>query len=265
MSILDRIVETKKAEVARMSAVASAFRAPRKSFVEAIQRGKPAIIAEVKPKSPSAGELIAIDRVPQLVEIYDRLASAISVLCDETYFGGGYDLLAQAASLTGRPLLAKEFVIDRKQVVMASSLGASAVLLVAAILDESALTALIRDAVGHDCDVLLELHDEDDLSKAAAVVAALGATERQRIVLGINNRNLDSLEIDLRTTERLAPLVRERLGGDRPLVAESGIDSPEACRRLAPWVDGFLVGTCLLRSSEPEELLRSLVHACDHA
>jgi indole-3-glycerol phosphate synthase len=266
MNILQRIVETKRAELGRMSEAPPARLVSRPSFVEAIRRNRPAFIAEVKPKSPSAGALLSADRVPEIVAVYDRLATAISVLCDEVYFGGGYDLLARVASLTGKPLLAKEFILDRRQIALAAAHGASAVLLIAAILGPRELEWLIRYAVELGCDVLLELHDVEDVAKAAIAIEALAAgPARGRIVLGINNRNLDTLAIDLRQTEQLAPFVRERLGGDLPLIAESGIDSPEACRRLISCVGGFLVGTSLLRSPDPADFLCSLTSSCDHS
>ena len=128
------------------------------------------------------------------------------------------------------------------------------------------LASLIRDAVARRCDVLLEVHDTKDFATAAEAMESLGdGAERRHIVLGINNRNLDSQTIDLGQTQRLAPLVARRLGRDFPLVAESGIDSPDACRRLAPWVDGFLVGTSLLRSPDPAGFLHSLISSCDRS
>ena len=121
--------------------------------------------------------------------------------------------------MTSRPLLAKEFIIDERQVALAASHGASAVLLIAAILDQSSLTALIRAAMCRGCDVLLEVHDAVDVTKAADAMAALAPnTDRQRVVLGINNRDLDSLEVDLGRTEALAVgagEVWERLSRDR--------------------------------------------------
>ena len=138
--------------------------------------------------------------------------------------------------------------------------------MIAAILDQSVLTALLRAAIARGCDVLLEVHNAADVTKAADAVAALGVTkDRQRVVLGINNRNLDSLEVDLGRTEMRAPLVREKLGGDCLLLAESGLDSPDACRRLMPCVDGFLIGTSVLRSPDPAKFLSCLVSSCNRA
>ena len=163
--------------------------------------------------------------------------------------------------MTNRPLLAKEFIIDERQVALAASHGASAVLLIAAILDQSSLTALICAAAGRGCDVLLEVHDAEDVTKVADAVAALAPnTDRQRVVLGINNRDLDSLEVDLGRTETLAPLVREKFGRDCLVIAESGIDSPDACRRLMPCVDGFLIGTSVL----PRRTRRNFFHVWRH-
>lgn len=236
----------------------------RSSFLEALRASKPAFIAELKPKSPSEGMLISMDRIPELVKAYDCSATAISVLCDETYFGGGYDLLSLVASLTDKPLLAKEFIIDEKQIAMAASRGASAVLLIAVILNEKELATLVGAAIHADCDVLLELHDSDDLENAVRVLRALGEHEKSRVIIGINNRDLDSLNVDIAQTERLAPLIRERLGKDHLIISESGLDSTEACRRLRPFVDGFLIGTSILRSPDPKAFLSSLISRCNH-
>jgi len=264
MTILDQIVGTKEKEVVRMPKTPPPRAKDRRSFLEALKASKPAFIAEVKPKSPSEGVLISMEQVPDLMRAYDRYATAISVLCDETYFGGGYDLLSQVASLTDKPLLAKEFIIDEKQIAMAASRGASAVLLIAVILNEKELATLVGAAIRADCDVLLELHDSDDLEKAARVLRVLGEHEKSRVIIGINNRDIDSLNVDIAQTERLAPLIRERLGKDHLIISESGLDSAEACRRLRPFVDGFLIGTSILRSPDPKAFLFSLISACNH-
>lgn len=167
------------------------------------------------------------------------------------------------ASLTDKPLLAKEFIIDRRQIARAAAGGASAVLLIAAILEAHSLAELIRAAENCRCDVLLEVHDEEDVAKAAKALDALGGDRgRRRVVFGINNRNLDTLDIDLKQTERLAPLIRERFDSGRLIIAESGIESPDHCRRLAPLVDGFLVGTSLLQSPDPADYLQKLISVC---
>ncbi|MFH0851975.1 MAG: hypothetical protein V1876_04475 [Candidatus Peregrinibacteria bacterium] len=261
MTILEQIVGTKKEEIARMGELPPPRTKMRSSFLAALRASKPAFIAEVKPKSPSGGTLISLDQVPDLVKVYDRSATAISVLCDASYFGGGYDLLAQVASLTPKPLLAKEFIIDEKQITLAVSHGASAVLLIAAILDAQTMAKFITTAVRSRCDVLLELHDTNDLSKVVLAFDLLSEEEKGHVIIGINNRALDSLAVDIAQTERLAPLIRERLGKDRLIISESGIDSAKDCLRLRPFVDGFLIGTSILRSPDPELFLSSLVSA----
>ncbi len=148
---------------------------------------------------------------------------------------------------------------------MAIDSGASAVLLIAAILDGDILSSLILFAVRARCDVLLELHDKKDLAKAAKALEMLGKEEKEHVAFGINNRDLDSLAVDLRQTELIAPLVQEQLGNDRLIIAESGLDSPASCLRLLPLVDGFLIGTSLLRAADPEAFLSSLVQSCKRA
>lgn len=265
MNILSSIIGAKKEEVARMPASLPSKTVLRRSFIEALRDAKPAFIAEVKPQSPSAGHLLSLEEVPRIVHVYERSAAAISVLCDKTFFRGGYDLLSSVASMTDKPLLAKEFVIDERQIALAVANGASAILLIAAILDEEDLSSLALAAAKARCDVLLELHDEKDLEKAVRIMGMLGEDGNKHVVIGINNRDLDSLVVDLRQTEVLAPLVRKRLGNDQLTISESGLDSPLSCRRLSPFVDGFLIGTSAIRAADPDAFLFSLIESCKRA
>lgn len=255
--MLDTIIARKKQEVASLPVITS-VRREQSSFIDAILRKCPALIAEVKLRSPSKGHLLSREDIPKLLEVYDRHAQAISVLCDETFFGGGFDLLAEVRSLTDKPLLAKEFVLHRKQIDHALHNGANAILLIAAILDEQGLGDLTAYAANLGLDLLIEVHTCEELQTVASVFQALPSEIQQHILLGINNRDLRSLAVNIATTEKLAPLARKKLPSLQGIIAESGIVSREDIQRLAPCVQGFLIGTAILQAKDPEFYSSSL-------
>lgn len=236
MTLLDDILRHKRDEVAALPDCAP--QPSTRNFVAGLRAVSPCLIAEVKPKSPSAGPLLDRTNVPALMESYNRHAQAVSVLCDERFFGGGFDLLRQVRALTDLPVLAKEFIVDAKQIRAARDAGADAVLLIATVLSATEVVRFAAEAAGLGMGILLELHDENDLEKIPAMHAGT-------LVLGINNRNLDTLRMDLDTTVRLSPLVRT-LCPDHVLIGESGITTKTDLARLQPYVDGFLIGTGLL-------------------
>lgn len=204
-------------------------------------------VAEIKRASPSAG-LISDNFDPvKIAEQYDAAnADCISVLTDERYFHGHLDYLALVRKHARRPLLRKDFTLHEVQVYQAALAGADAVLLIVAALDDKTLAHLLNVAreIGIDC--LVEVHQPAELERALAA----GAT-----FLGINNRNLTTFEVNLQTTEDLAPLVPERC----TVVSESGIRNEDDVKRVAAaGVDGVLVGEALMRSPEPGRLLESL-------
>ncbi len=260
MTILDRIVARKKTEISRLSDT-RVVRKARRSFGDAVVDKRPSLIAEVKPMSPSGGKLIDRKAIPAMVDIFNRHAQAISVLCDAKDFGGGYDLLAEVRSLSPLPLLAKEFILDERQIALAVSHGADAVLLIAAILSAEELGRLALHAIGFDLDVLLEIHGGDEIEKIAGLLEKLSLIQKRRIIFGINNRDLRTGKVDLHTTITLAPALRERFGDSCPVIAESGIAVPADVHRLAPFVRGFLIGTSILQSKEPGAFISDLFHS----
>ncbi|HEY0163867.1 MAG TPA: hypothetical protein VGB39_00670, partial [Sphingomicrobium sp.] len=167
------------------------------------------------------------------------------VLTDRQYFGGSTNDVKSARAQFDGPILAKDFFIDRRQVVEARIAGADAVLVMLSLLDDAAARDIIDEARRLDMDVLAEVHDEGEMRRALSLGAPL---------IGINNRDLRDLSIDLATTERLA-----RLAPDRVLVSESGIASREEVDRLSGLVNGFLVGSALMRSANPAEAARELL------
>jgi indole-3-glycerol phosphate synthase len=204
-------------------------------------------VAELKPRSPSRGAIRPdFDPVGCAKAYADAGAAALSVLTDARYFGGELGLLDAVRRAVDLPLLRKDFLIDPYQVDEARAHGADAVLLIVAALDAAGLRALRERALEHGLDALVEVHDERELD------AALGAGAD---LLGINNRDLRSFEVDLGVTERLAPRVPEGV----VIVAESGILSGEDVHRLeAAGAHAVLVGEALMREPDVGLALRRL-------
>ncbi|NOS67239.1 MAG: hypothetical protein HOO67_02645 [Candidatus Peribacteraceae bacterium] len=258
MSLLRSIIDSKKREIASLPAV-TPVRRTRASFIDAILKNRPGLIAEVKPQSPSEGNLIARDDIPALVELYDRRAQAISVLCDQEYFGGGFDLLSEVSKQTDLPMLAKEFILDARQIDHAAVNGASAVLLIAAILETHDLTRLTSHAIALGLDVLMEIHTQEDAEKTITAFRSFPETSRRQILMGINNRDLETLNIDLDATTKLAPLLRRALPELRGIITESGISNRGDIERLKPVVDGFLIGTSIIKAKNRGEFITNLM------
>ncbi len=273
--LLQKIIEAKKREVSSLPESFAAHFGERRDFIAALIRpdgfdpfdrlragtlttSRRSIIAEIKPKSPSEGTIFPRSSVPSIGKAYNENADAISVLCDTEFFGGGYDLLQEVRSLTNRPILAKEFMIDAKQIRSAASHGADAVLLIASILTKDQLAEFMQLAADLDLSVLLEVHSGKDVKKVSDVFIDLPTDTQQKILVGINNRDLDTLSVDLTVTQRLAPLIRELMPSLRCIIAESGIRSHTDVARLSKYVQGFLVGSSILRSDNPTNFLASL-------
>jgi len=202
-------------------------------------------ILEIKKASPSEGSIRTGAEPATLARGYEGVADALSVLCDGPYFGGSLDDLAAARREFNGPILAKDFFIDLRQVAEARIVGADAILVMLSLLDDEAAAAMIAEARRFGMDALVEVHDEPEIRRALALDAP---------IVGINNRDLRDLSIDLSTTERLA-----KLAPDRPLVSESGITNRADVERLSPLVDAFLIGSSLMRSADPAQAARKLV------
>ena len=261
MTILDEILTHKREEVARaqralpaedLAALAREAGEPTRGFRAALLRApRPRIVAEIKRRSPSRGEIRAdFDPVACAKAYADSGAAALSVLTDERYFGGHLDFLGLVRRSVSLPILRKDFVVDAYQIDEARLRGADAVLLiVAAFAAEGRVEELARlraraSALG--LDALVEVHDSAELADALASGADL---------LGVNNRDLRSFSVDLATTERLARGLPE----DVVLVAESGIHTPDDIARLeAAGADAFLVGEALMREADLGAALRQL-------
>jgi indole-3-glycerol phosphate synthase len=216
-------------------------------FMEALVRPGLSLIAEFKRRSPSGGDIDADASVSTTVGSFERGgAAALSMLTDETHFGGSLDDLLAAREACDLPILRKDFVVDPYQLYEAAAHGADAVLLIVRALDDRQLAPLHTEALSLDLDPLVEVHDEDELERALALDAQ---------VIGINNRNLDSGQVDLSTTFELMPDVP----AGKTVVAESGISEPGELDELdRVGVDAVLIGEALMRAPDPEAKTREL-------
>jgi indole-3-glycerol phosphate synthase len=226
------------------------LRPPPPSFREALARkqgGGINVIAEVKRSSPSRGPIRLDLALEELVRAYERGgACAVSVLTEPEYFGGSLDDLSRACSATTLPVLRKDFILDPYQLLEARAAGAGAVLLIAYLLKDGELTRLLSQTQELGLEALVEVHDEDELETALQADAG---------IIGINNRDLKTLEVDLETTLRLAPMVPDT----KVLVSESGYTRAEQTAGLTDLgVDAVLVGEFLVRQNNPEHALREL-------
>lgn len=216
-----------------------------RSLASILARPGARFILEIKKASPSAGLICASADSAAIARGYSGVADALSVLTDGSAFGGSLGDLKTARSSFDGPILAKDFILERRQVVEARIAGADAILVMLSLLDDREARVMIEEARRLDMDALVEVHDEAEMRRALALGAPL---------IGINNRDLRDFSIDLATTERLAGLARDRL-----LVSESGIGGRSDVERLAPHVDAFLVGTALMRVDEPAQAARALI------
>jgi indole-3-glycerol phosphate synthase len=253
--ILDDIANAKRAEVEarkiKIPVLSIDDAAPVRDFFAAIAGKKgtiPKVIAEVKKASPSKG-VIRPDFDPiKISSAYESAgAAAISVLTDEQFFQGHLNYLTQCRKNTSLPVLRKDFIIDLYQIDEARAACADAVLLIAALLDTAHLRAFREHAEGLGMSALVEVHNEQELDSAL---------ESGANIIGINNRNLYTFEVDMKTTLRLVPKIPE----DKIIVSESGIRTKEDLAQLADCgVNAVLIGETLMRASEPGEKLRELI------
>jgi indole-3-glycerol phosphate synthase len=257
--ILNKIVAVKREEVAAALAKKplAAMRADAESRVltrdfegamrAKIATGQAAVIAEVKKASPSKGVLRA-DFIPaDIAQSYaEHGAACLSVLTDKQFFQGSVDYLKQARASCDLPVLRKDFMIDAYQVYEARAMGADAILLIAACLDDAQMADLEAMARSLDMAVLVEVHDRAELERALKLKTRL---------VGINNRNLRTFEVTLQTTLDMLPDVPT----DRLLVTESGILNAADVKRMRDAnVHAFLVGEAFMRAAEPGEALAKL-------
>lgn len=219
-------------------------------FKKAIQgKQKISLIAEVKKKSPSAGLLNPTFNHLKLAEQYQKAgASCLSVLTEESFFEGSHQYLAEIRKVIDLPLLCKDFILEEYQIEEARHFGADAILLIAAIHSPNKLRTLIKSAKLLNMSVLLEVHTQEELSIAMQLY-------KDNVVIGINNRNLQDLSIDLSNTTSLS----SRIPKDYVIVGESGYKSTADISSVLGLVDAVLVGSSLVSGSNPEEFVKNLL------
>lgn len=244
--VLAEIAKRKRLDVADRLAGASFDPQPtHRSLREALVKPGARFIMEVKKASPS-GHRSGFS-VEQAVAAYAPVADAISVLTDAPYFSGSLDDLRTVRAGFDGPILAKDFIVDQRQVGEARLHGADAVLVILAMLDDEEAAKVMAEAHRLSMDVIVEVHDEVELQRALALPAG---------IIGINNRDLRTLKTDLAVTERLIASIPN----DRIVISESGIRDRRDVQRLSRSVDAFLVGSSLMASSDVAEAARALVH-----
>lgn len=250
MNILDEIVQHKRGEVKERKSLTPIkvleqspyFTRACASMSQNIRRkDKTGIIAEFKRKSPSKGVINAKAMVDVTTRGYEQAgASALSVLTDELYFGGRSEDLTIARQVNNCPIIRKDFTIDEYQIIEAKSIGADAILLIAAVLDPAQSKKFAAFARSLGMETLLEVHDEDELKRNLDVGADL---------IGVNNRNLKTFEVSIDVSKRLAPLIPDHV----VRVSESGISSAETILVLRDaGFEGFLMGENFMKHERPD-------------
>ncbi|SFR83935.1 indole-3-glycerol phosphate synthase TrpC [Anaeromicropila populeti] len=254
--ILDVIVEDKKKRLVQhkekidekqMKQLAINTNRKSISFHKALAKNGLSIIGEFKKASPSMGvidnKLDLTDRIDQ----YNQSVDAISCLTEEDHFMGSVEYLKEIRQISSLPIIRKDFIIDPYQIYEAKVIGADAVLLIAAILTDDQMKELYELSNQLELDVLLEVHDEEEMRRAVS----LGAK-----IIGINNRNLKDFTITLETTKRLSQLLSEECQGNRPvLVSESGVTTAEDIEFLKKCdVNALLIGRAFMEALNPKEL-----------
>lgn len=247
MNILDAIIENKKKEVGvrkkffTVSQLESSeyFTAERPSFREAIAASGPSIIGEFKRRSPSKGIINTQVEIDEVAKGYEAAGvKAMSILTDLEFFGGDELDLQRVASYSSLPLLRKDFIIDEYQIIESKSIGASAILLIAAVLSKKEIHKFTGVAVNLGLDILCEIHDPSELDKL----------DTRNKILGINNRNLKTFSVDLGHSQELI----RQLPADSLKVAESGLSSYEEVKLLfETGFDAFLIGENFMRTPDP--------------
>lgn len=254
---LERVIREKRKETSflkdigltTLEELAESAPSPRDFLSSLRNNAHTPIIAEIKQSAPSWGDFHAEVDVKTLAKTYQSHgAAAISVLTDQKYFGGLLDDLISVRAQVNIPVLRKDFIVNIEQIYQSRAAGADAVLLIAAALDDSELKDLYNTSKKLRMTPLLEVHDEHELHRVLKLDPE---------IIGVNNRNLKTLQVDLRISESL----RQKIPQDVITVAESGITSGSDIKKLLDvGIDGFLVGTSFMKASDPGKMLDSFVN-----
>lgn len=256
MNVLQKIVADKEVELQQrkqdmpLASFIDDLTVSQKSLFDALKQPNAGYILECKKASPSKGLIRETFDLDEILSAYTPHAAGISVLTDEKYFQGKYEYLAYVTERVAQPVLNKDFFIDEYQVHLARKFNADAILLMLSVLDDNRYQALATLAEQYQLDVLTEVSNEEEAHRAVK----LGAR-----IIGINNRNLRDLSTDLAATERLVPLLKQALTYGAVIISESGIYTHQDVLRLAPLVDGFLVGSSLMAEQDVKQAVSNLV------
>lgn len=247
VNMLTEIITSTRERLDRSGVLRSGPGPQQRQFGAALAAPGLQVIAEIKRRSPSRGDLnIGLDPVARAREYEAGGAAAISVLTEPNYFGGSIEDLEAVRDAVSLPVLRKDFIIDARQVTESRAAGADALLLIVAGLDRMMLSSLLAECDNVGIEALVEAHNEDE----ADIAVAAGAK-----ILGVNNRDLKTFHTTLEVAERVAP----RLTGDRILVAESGVSTADGARRMsAAGYDAILVGEALVTTENPAALIGEL-------
>jgi indole-3-glycerol phosphate synthase/phosphoribosylanthranilate isomerase len=257
VNVLEKIVLDKKQEIAQrkmdlpLASFIDDLTPSDRSFYDALAQPNAGFVLECKKASPSKGLIRENFDLDEIIQAYSPYAACISVLTDEKYFQGKFEYLEYIRSRMTQPVINKDFFVEPYQIYLARYHNADAVLLMLSVLDDTEYTALATLAEQYQLDVLTEVSNEQEVLRACALQAK---------IIGINNRDLRDLSTDLATTERLVPLIKHHATHQHVLISESGIYTHQDVRRLAPLVDGFLVGSSLMCEKDIELAAKQLVY-----
>ena len=256
MTILEKIIETKKIELEIVKKTISIedlkklpnFQKKSTSLVNRLKNSSHGIIAEHKRRSPSKSIINESIDINQIIHGYDRAdVCGISVLTDKEYFGGSLNDLRNARKLTNIPILRKEFIIDKYQLIEAKANGADAILLIAACLNKHQIINLSAFAKEIGLEVLIELHNENELEKC--LIDTID-------IIGVNNRNLKTFEVDINTSIKLSNMIPEKY----LKISESGISNYDEIRKLRNYgFKGFLIGELFMKNNDPGKEVLDLI------
>lgn len=248
MTILDQIIETKRKEIKGYSEVeGTREQFPEKTLLISHLQQRRGVIAEIKRASPSKGDISTdVDVVAQAKKYEAAGAAAISVLTDERYFKGSIEDLRKVAKVVSIPVLCKDFIVSEIQIDRAQSAGATIILLIVAALEKEELHRLFDYANSCGLEVLVEVHDENELASALELDAQL---------IGVNNRNLKTFDVSLERTVELAQ--QFPTDGNRVLISESGLQTKQdAAFVFERGASGVLVGEALMRAADPGQWIQ---------
>ena len=256
-NVLEKIVLDKQAEIAQrkidlpLEQFIAGLTPSERSFYAALVQPNAGFILECKKASPSKGLIRSEFNLDEIIAAYAPFAACISVLTDEKYFQGKFEYLQYVRAKVTQPVINKDFFIDAYQVHLARYYGADAILLMLSVLDDKTYVELASLAEHYQLDVLTEVSNAEEVLRAVDLKAK---------IIGINNRDLRDLSTDLATTETLVPLIKQHATHDYVIISESGIYSHQDVKRLAPLVNGFLVGSALMAQPDVALATKQLIY-----